>query len=666
MAELNKDNQKIDLPGYYDRFNPGLGWEALCFRATYVLQSAEMNEIQSVFSNRMKNIADAIFKDGDIIRDCGAVIGHDTGQINIESGSIYLYGGIRTMPTGSLKIDPGTSAIVAAKLVRKIVTEVEDPTLLDPAVEAPNNNMPGAARLVIDTSWVIASDDATDDLIFPVHYVDNGVLRAKEAPPVLDSTTQAIARYDVDNNKSNYISEGMEVTPIDIHSDSNQVFSVNAGRARVMGYPVAMSASRRLNFDVAPDLRSIFNEPHQSTTEDRQWVAMDRTPIKEVSTISITVTETELIVHNTVPGGSDPLGHTSVIEIKSITQSGVSYKNGTDFKLTAGQIDWSLPGNEPAPGSTYQVVYTRIKEVEPDGLTDKGFYVTGAVIGTLILTSYTAKLPRIDRIAIDSRGIFHLVIGVSTDYSPVRPDVPSTMLGICQVEQYWDSRTRIVNDGLKAVSMQQLSDQASYVMTLTDMVAQLAMVSDTTAQDGVAMKGLFVDPFLNDKQRDQGVSQSAAVAGQSLTLAVEGSPNYVSQDVENDTTCAFVDELILDQTYITGSMLINPYQAYAPFPAFMQLAPAVDNWVEYRTDWASPVTKRFVTTVYAPHGKNGYRHGETMPAGSQTYVEDVAQHTEEIPYLREIWVNFTINGFGAGEVLSSLTFDGIPVTPEAQ
>ena len=53
------------------------------------------------------------------------------------------------------------------------------------------------------------------------------------------------------------------------------------------------------------------------------------------------------------------------------------------------------------------------------------------------------------------------------------------------------------------------------------LVAAQKLQADAVQRDAATKKGLFVDPFLDDKQRDQGLSQSAAIVGGELMLAID-------------------------------------------------------------------------------------------------------------------------------------------------
>ncbi|MCP6582618.1 DUF4815 domain-containing protein, partial [Klebsiella pneumoniae] len=75
------------------------------------LQSAEANEIQDYAKQRVKALGDALFKDGDIVRDARAVVNQTTGVTQMESGAVYLRGMVRGIPSATITI-PVTGTVV--------------------------------------------------------------------------------------------------------------------------------------------------------------------------------------------------------------------------------------------------------------------------------------------------------------------------------------------------------------------------------------------------------------------------------------------------------------------------------------------------------------------------------------------------------------------------
>lgn len=69
--------------------------------------------------------------------------------------------------------------------------------------------------------------------------------------------------------------------------------------------------------------------------------------------------------------------------------------------------------------------------------------------------------------------------------------------------------------------------------------------------------------------------------------------------------------------------------------------------------WASPVTRALTVSNWS--GITG--------TTSRTTTNRLSTTTADIEYLRRIDIAFSVEGFGAGENLSRVLFDGIEVTP---
>ena len=94
----------MSLQGYYNRFNSAQNFDSLDFRASKGLQSAELNEIQSIFSDRLTKIAGAIFQDGSIVRGGAAIIDAQTGDVTMNSGAVYVVGAVREVDQAQFQI----------------------------------------------------------------------------------------------------------------------------------------------------------------------------------------------------------------------------------------------------------------------------------------------------------------------------------------------------------------------------------------------------------------------------------------------------------------------------------------------------------------------------------------------------------------------------------
>ena len=144
-----------------------------------------------------------------------------------------------------------------------------------------------------------------------------------------------------------------------------------------------------------------------------------------------------------------------------------------------------------------------------------------------------------------------------------------------------------------------------------------------------------------------------------LTLPITAGVSNVSSDVKIPVARSSSSSVVLEQPLMTGEMKINPYLAFAVMPGKATLTPAVDRWTVTNTTWTSPVTKEFYRTIYAPTHP---QHGSTVTSSSSS-TETAGVSSSAIDYLRQISIAFTCEGFGSGEKLSRVTFDGIAITP---
>ncbi|EKK5568141.1 DUF4815 domain-containing protein [Enterobacter hormaechei] len=674
--------------GYYDRTNISKNFDKHIFIAGRILQSAEMNEIQTQQQNQLKGIADALFKDGDIVRDCRCAIDKDKLTATLEKGAIYAQGQVRGVGDASITI-PATGTIsIGIWLITEVITDADDKDLLDPAAGNRGFNEPGAYRLRSTPRWGLENETVANGTFFPVYYVDDAQLRAKEPPPNLDAVTQAIARYDVDSNGSNYIVNGFRVTRLPDTVRDHQVYSIAAGRGRVNGFGVMTNAAYRYEFDAQPDLRAIAEEPAGAPaagSDGRQRINVRFTPIASVDHVLIIKEQTYQYKRGSTPSDPIPItGGDSLENITSIKVGTTSYVQNVHWSIdtAARNIVWADPTIPPS-GSTVDLVYQvrspyPLADIDAD---DNGFYVKDAMVassGTVLYTvfyGYSYKQPRVDRLCFNDQGKFVVIKGIATDNDPAPPPVPSNLLSLCQIHQAWTNNfedTWISNDGVRMVSMGEIEKMNNRLDDITDMVAQLSLISDINVRDANKKIGLFVDPFTNDSQRDAGYkNQTAAVAGNCLQLPITSTP--LSPEPANGiggitevVSCDFVEEVILGNNARTSDMKVNPYMAFAPFPAQVQLIPQIDRWVDTKTAWTSPETRYFTTTVYAPWTTQwGMHMTQNYVTGQSTVNELASTSTADSEYLRQIEVHFTISGFIPGETLTRVMFDTVAVTPTA-
>lgn len=652
------------IDNYWNRHDPAKSYVEILFRDGYGTQASEMNEMQSIFAARVKAIADSLFKDGDILQDAQISVNAQSGELTAQSGLVYLSGAVWPVESTSLVIPVQGTISVGLRLVTTTVSELEDPALCNPALGSRGEGEPGAWRKRTVAVWGYDGDGKNGDF-YPVHAVDDGVVRAKETPPNLDAFNQGIARYDRDSTGGGtYISSGLTVRAAEDSAGGAQIYTVTEGRCRVCGYGVDLLTSRRLSYAAKPDLRFIDTEIVEADGSAKQRIVVAHPPIKNIVSLRVTLQKTVSVVHGAYSGASDALPDVSIMSLVEVRQGDTVYEAGPDYKRTGDKMDWSPGGAEPAPGSTYQVIYTYIdKTLTPEAVDYDGFSVSGAVQGTGIMVSYNQALPRIDRLCITSDGTFAWVQGIPAEYNPKYPSVPDTSLAIASVSQTWrDASARTVkNDGVRVVAFSDIEAIAARVEYVLQEIARQRLEADVFTRESGARVGLFVDPLLDDSMRDQGLAQSAAVVDGVLTLPLSARVYALSADVAVPVARTSTPRVLMTQPYRTGTMKVNPYMAFDPLPGVMTLEPPLDRWTETVTDWTSEVTKAFNQDA---HRWGGTGNGVLSSVNKSSAVENITSTTVALEFLRQIDVKFTVSGFGPGEILDNLTFDGIDATPK--
>ena len=343
----------MELPDYYSRDQEAKGYNSLMFRNQHGLQSSELNEMQDIANTRLAGVADALFKDGDLVSGGAMIVNPDTGVTIAESASIYLRGAVYKIPKADLTIPvENVTVAIGVYYIAEAITEIDDPELLDQIVGTRNYGEKGAARTKITVLWGFDSDgrysDNPDVFFYPVYKADDGVLRAIEEPPSLDSVSTALARYDREAN-GHYITLGLSITYIG-EDAGDYVIAVAEGTVNISGFKIRKTTSSRLHFPIDPDLRHVSNEPHTCVDDAGSYVVpLNRGPLATLTEVSATFSRTVAITHGGFTGASDLLPDAAIVSISLVEGGGTTYIAGDDYLLDGAEIDWSPTGQEPNP-----------------------------------------------------------------------------------------------------------------------------------------------------------------------------------------------------------------------------------------------------------------------------------------------------------------------------
>lgn len=200
------------------------------------------------------------------------------------------------------------------------------------------------------------------------------------------------------------------------------------------------------------------------------------------------------------------------------------------------------------------------------------------------------------------------------------------------------------NNAIKAVLMSDLEDLQRAVGELQISAAEQQLRIDANASDPAAKRGIFVDPFLDDDMRDQGIEQTGAIVNGELVLPITPTVTDLGK-TETNYILPYELEPVVTQELYTGFMKINPYQAYDPIPADVKITLDVDRWTTTNTVWLSPVTYRY-------SGSSSY---------TTSYSQLVSSSNQNAEYMREVEQSFKIKGFKPGEELISAKFNDVEI-----
>ena len=694
----------IILDDYYSRAADHIskGYRRLLFRATRGAQSAEVNELQEIINGRIKGIASAIWSDGSVIEGAQPLVDSATGLTSCPESTIYIDGEVWTVPARVFTIPTSGVVLIGVYLETSVVTEIEDETLKGPATGTVAHNQPGAARLSIVPRWAHDGEGVTP--FYPVYTIIDGVL-FDGSEPLNSAWLNLLARYDREANGS-YTVRGLNVRALTADGE----VMVGAGVGNVWGYKRDKFTDTRLNYPPSPDLEAVISEP-DTYVDAATPIALNRKPVQAISAVVGTKETTEVITRGGAAGGIDALGQVSVTEIVSVTQDPTTYDETADWVLDGDSIDWSPGGAEPSPGSTYSVTYRYLSTFTPaDVDLEAGtFTVAGAVAGELILTDYTWRVPRYDRICLQQDGTFLRLKGQANRFQPVPPPVPDTVLHLATIHQTWSyiNPPALRNDGPRTVTMLEQQNIRELMIDLFDLVSRERLEREISSREPTTKRGVLVDPCGDDLIRDAGLPQTARIARGGLRLPVNMHPVGLEQNNDEHWLLPYTEGIVLDQSLETGITKINPYGAItigappvdpteptAPtVGAALTITPSADHvltstrfrWLQ--TDGIEDLEENgldleefrqlaLATGVYTSFEayvdiKDNVRVNASWRGGDKdkTSITEkggatwlVADRVED-PFCRELDIAFSIVGFGAGETLGELLFDGVDVTP---
>ncbi|MEP1766947.1 MAG: DUF4815 domain-containing protein [Sulfitobacter sp.] len=620
------------------------------------LQGADLNELQGLFGRKTAALGNMVAANGNRISGAEITVALDidadspevvptTASLILASGQIYVGGNVLAVEPAQFDLVSIAGDVIVG--VRKVIDYIDsdaDETLLGLHAGAASELEPGAVRTEEKLAWAILNDGGSGEFS-QVYQVSNGTVVDQTPPPALEGILETLSLYD--RSRGNYIVAGSQVSALGEDGDGNQVYSIAAGSANVLGFRKTRETAFIFRQSQNPELELVSAEVHTYSSDGGSAVVtVTRPPIEAVISAVVTKRVTENVVRGSVPNGMDELQHASVIAIESVTQGATTFDPAT-YEKSGDNISWAAGGAEPDDSSTYSVTYTYFAPADSIAFDNSTITLTGGEDGEAVLVTYQSRIPRKDILCLDANGVPQIVEGVSARKGALSPSEPSGHLKLAEIHHDWFEAPSIVNNGVRVLTYDYISDMFALLLKVADQSNRTALQQSVPDAASVSADGWFTDSFLDDSYRDDGVAQSAAVIQGTLQLPVV---QVFVEQFGGFEMLDYVEEVIISQPLATGDMKVNPYANFNPMPGDLKLNPNADFWTETQTEWTSPISREFTA---AP---------DQSPE-STTITEEVSQSTQEAAFLRQLDIDFALSGFGVNEELESLIFAGRDVTP---
>lgn len=591
---------------YYDDYDPSKKYTQLLAVPGRAEQAREFTQTQTLIFDFLKRFSDTIYTEGNIVAGMSLSVKDKT--VTVTDGLIYLDGLIHEFSSQSIEITGEGEELISVKLEKTIVTEVQDPSLREPAEGFDNYGEPGTHRVKAEPKLVLNDDR------YPVVYkLMDGKLYLDPIRPQSDSLAETLARRTYDES-GNYRVTGLELWTED--RNENQItLNVESGKAYVKGFEVIKPTATRVVMEKSLDTRTVQNEPRvYSQSTDKYEIS--NYPVKSVTTLNGTVEVIgEQKTRGNVPGGRDYLNKTPVVEIEAVYTKkpdgtkDITYVQGRDYQLTGNQtVDWSLnfgDSLEPDSGTTYYVDYKYNKtfvqgtdyNLSREGDKDYIKFLSGGdkpIIGTQFRYDYDFFLARKDLISLNKDGDILITRGQSDTQNaivtPVNNDPELLHIGTVYLPP--NSGDCVATSyAVTRLSMEELQDAIRRLNDVEYNQAISALDEEAISGEPVTnLKGVFSDSFTSVTKGDTGHPEfkvAYSLEDGEIYLptqaTVASQPTIVNgrlSKIWGRVVTAPVEEIPeIEQKFSTKIMLVNPYNVFNKM-AILKLDPAVDNWVE--------------------------------------------------------------------------------------
>ena len=694
-----KDDFKVDLRNapysFREDFNEK-DYSTVLFKPGDFVQSSELNDLQDQSFQKLKRVADCLFKDGDISTGCQIIIEDIKDslrkKVTITDGKIYLNGYPRTFKRQSVEIEGVGTETIGVRLKQSIVDYRTDETLKSPAAGYEQYGIPSANRLK-----EILVLRANDDLATTIYIIQDGELvnqKTHDDDGLMDKILALLARRTYDES-GHYKVRGLELEQKEQYEVDKLYLTLSAGKAYVEGWEIEKQTATTIPIERSTQTRLIQAEPKVFINGTSKY-KINNFPVSSIKKLTAPVEVTTDLTRQGALNGTDPIPpeYSPVVEIKSIKQSdGTTYTKNVDFILEADNVRWVKGGKQPDLGATYTInfIYNKIMKEDKDfKLTvENGDYFLEFLKGdkpvnsSQIQLDYEFYLYQMCSITIDRIGSIRVIYGQPDVEDRVSPpdltDQKSLILGYVKIAP--------VNDILKIQNTRSTRSDMARIQKMMERVEDMEVNQAITDLDKEALegeeptllKGIFTDGFLgftksdvNHKEYNASIDPIYRV----LTLGFDQKIHPLTINREKSNNCSISSNIITSksasvlgdkQPYATESNRINPYTVFPRIP-IIKIHPAVDSWID--TDRITVQRDGGVVvknnTVRVGGSGFGWDDGWGTRVTRDTNVSSTTNRTfstnvldTAIEFMRQIPIKFEASQFFPGEENIVVLFNDI-------
>lgn len=665
---MSKSHTRGEAP-YYDGFDESKDYSSVLFRPGFVVQTQELNEMQSILKQNIRNISGALLSNGDIIEGCQCVITDASESTNstaktcvVTAGRIYINGDIYSISETTLTLKGAGSETVGVKLFDEVITEDDDPDLLDSSAGYANAQMSGAHRQKTYAKIVVSDPNASVLYnVFDGALVTSNQTEESTENAILGKLNATLARRTYDES-GNYRVDGLQLSAKGESDDNNIMLTISAGKAYIRGVELSRAVATTMKLERATDLRLVDTEIHDYSEGVVNYDLNNAPVIRDGLSMKAYVQTTTSMTKG-LRMGSDGFSKeftqssvASLVRVWDTTHGDYTIGYNSDCHLLGNSIKWN--GNsEPDSGATYNVTFTYVRTMEygvdftlvntngvysiklinqkaDDGqVKDKtnAVKVNKPVNGKGMMFDYKFMLYRRDLIYMDYLGNIQRIKGQSDVLPSVATPIDSNendmVLGSVLLTPMSDNLT-IINNTNRRLSMNELQRIAERLSNVEESLAMTDLDNEAMeGEDATSLVGIYTDGFIGVSKCDMTHSEfdcAIDVDNEELTLSSKETLHPLSVVKRNDlqpissykqynslVTSSPTETKLLSVDSATNVKIINQYAVFTGMPT-ITITPRQNNWIDEQniTVQGSTVTQTVTLRRWWYHGSESWVESE--------------------------------------------------------